>query len=55
MNPFKNTRDEHGYPVCPVCTRAIRPGQSVARATDYMVHIMCAESRDCREVPLVEH
>jgi hypothetical protein len=42
MNAFKNARDEHGHPVCPVCRRGIRPGESVARATDYMVHIDCA-------------
>jgi hypothetical protein len=39
---FENKRDDNGYPVCPVCDRAIRPGESVARVVDYMVHIDCS-------------
>jgi hypothetical protein len=45
--PFRNQRDDDTYPVCPACDRSIRPGESVARVADYMVHIECTtEARE---------
>jgi hypothetical protein len=38
-------RDEFGYPLCPVCAVAIRPGESVAVRDRAMVHIACRRRR----------
>jgi hypothetical protein len=45
--PMKNRRDEDGWPICPVCEESIKPGESVGRPDDYMVHIRCY--REARE------
>jgi RNase P subunit RPR2 len=34
-------QDEHGYPICPRCTRPIAPGQSVLLRERLMRHVDC--------------
>jgi hypothetical protein len=38
---MNNEHDEQGRPICPVCGRAIRPQESVARRDDAMIHVEC--------------
>jgi hypothetical protein len=44
-NP-RNFRDE---PVCPICARAFKPGDSVMSLDDCMVHVDCVDEADRRE------
>jgi hypothetical protein len=39
--PFSNERDDKGNPICPVCSKPIARGESVARADGFLVHIEC--------------
>jgi hypothetical protein len=37
----QNDHDPHGWPICPTCNEALKPGESAAREGAYMVHPGC--------------
>ncbi len=39
-----NERDERGNPICPVCKTAIKPGESVMRDGNHVVHVRCIDA-----------
>jgi len=38
---YMNTRDEHGWPICPACDKPISPDDTVARSRPYLAHRGC--------------
>jgi hypothetical protein len=40
----KNEFDGNGWPICPACTKPLRPAQGAKRSGPYMLHVSCPES-----------
>ncbi len=40
---MENERDERGNPICPVCKAVIKPGESVVREGNRVVHLRCVD------------